>query len=63
MSKTENLPKAPAKPVQISTRQMEGVPAGQEYVDPFLFDSGHFASREEYDELSRTAKVRPRARA
>ena len=41
---------------------MEGVPAGQEYVDPFLFESGHFASREEYDELSRTAKVRPRAR-
>jgi len=38
-------------------------PPGQEYVDPFLFETGHFESREEYEELSRTAKIKPRARA
>lgn len=37
-------------------------PAGQEYVDPFLFESGHFKSRKEYEELTRTAKIKPRAR-
>lgn len=38
-------------------------PAGQEYIDPFLFETGHFESREEYEELSRTTKIKPRARA
>lgn len=38
-------------------------PNGQEYVDPYLFETGHFESREEYEELSRTAKIKPRAKA
>lgn len=38
-------------------------PPGQEYVDPYLFEIGHFKDREEYEELSRTAKIKPRARA
>lgn len=38
-------------------------PAGQEYVDPFLFESGYFESREEYEEASRTAKIKSRVRA
>ncbi len=38
-------------------------PPGQEYVDPYLFETGHFESREEYEELSRTAKIKPRAKA
>ena len=38
-------------------------PLGQEYVDPYLFETGHFESREEYEELSRTAKIKPRAKA
>lgn len=38
-------------------------PAGQEYVDPFLFETGYFESREEYEEVSRKAKIRSRARA
>jgi hypothetical protein len=38
-------------------------PAGQEYVDPFLFETGHFESREEYEAVSRKAKIRSRARA
>jgi hypothetical protein len=38
-------------------------PAGHEYVDPYLFETGHFESREEYEELSRTAKIKPRSRA
>ena len=38
-------------------------PAGQEYVDPFLFETGHFESREEYEEVSRKAKIKSRARA
>jgi len=38
-------------------------PPGQEYVDPYLFETGHFESRAEYEELSRTAKIKPRARA
>jgi len=38
-------------------------PHGQEYVDPYLFETGHFASRAEYDELTRTAEIKPRARA
>ena len=38
-------------------------PAGQEYVDPFLFETGYFESREEYEEVSRKAKIKSRARA
>jgi hypothetical protein len=38
-------------------------PLGQEYVDPYLFETGHFESREEYEELSRTAKIKSRTRA
>jgi hypothetical protein len=29
-----------------------------EYVDPYLFDTGYYASRAEYEELSRTAATR-----
>ncbi len=32
-----------------------------EYVDPYLFEIGHFTSREEYEELMRTAVIRPRS--
>lgn len=46
-----------------STRPLQAAPPGQEYVDPFLFETGHFESREEYEELSRTAKIKPRTRA
>ena len=38
-------------------------PAGQEYVDPFLFETGYFESREEYEKVSREAKIKSRARA
>jgi len=38
-------------------------PAGQEYVDPYLFETGHFESREEYEELMRTAVIKPRTHA
>lgn len=48
-----------SKPPQVA----EAAPAGQEYVDPYLFETGYFASREEYEELSRTAKIIPRAKA
>ena len=39
----------------------EAAAEGAEYVDPYLFESGHFASREEYEELMRTAVIRPRS--
>ena len=39
------------------------IPVGQEYVDPFLFETGYFESREEYEEVSRKAKIKSRARA
>ena len=38
-------------------------PVGQEYVDPFLFETGYFESREEYEEVSRKAKIKSRAQA
>ena len=38
-------------------------PVGQEYVDSFLFETGYFESREEYEEVSRKAKIRSRPRA
>lgn len=38
-------------------------PAGQEYVDPYLFETEYFASRKEYEELTRTARIIPRASA
>jgi hypothetical protein len=38
-------------------------PSTEEYVDSYLFETGHFESREEYDELMRTAIIKPRARA
>lgn len=38
-------------------------PAGQEYVDPYLFETGYFESREEYEEVSRRAKIKSRARS
>jgi hypothetical protein len=34
-----------------------------EYVDPYLFDTGYYASRAEYEELSRTAATRIQLRA
>ncbi|MDQ2772910.1 MAG: hypothetical protein M3Y54_20695 [Bacteroidota bacterium] len=37
--------------------------AEKEYVDPFLFETGYFESREEYEKLSRTAKIRKRLNA
>ena len=55
--------------VQSLTREPIGnrgsliAPAGQEYVDPFLFETGYFESREEYEEVSRKAKIKSRARA
>ena len=33
------------------------------YVDPYLFESGYYASRAEYNELQRTAPSRIRLRA
>lgn len=54
----EQLLKARAK-----RQPLEAAPPGQEYVDPFLFESGYFKSREEYDEVMRNAKIKPRARA
>ena len=38
-------------------------PAGQEYVDPFLFESEYFSSREEYSMLSSAAPIKPRRSA
>lgn len=51
-SRVSQLPKPPTV-----------APPSQEYVDPFLFETGHFESREEYEELSRTAIIKPRASA
>jgi hypothetical protein len=34
-----------------------------EYVDPYLFDTSYYASRAEYEELSRTAATRIQLRA
>lgn len=42
---------------------LQAAPLGQEYVDPYLFETGHFESREEYEELTRTAQIKPRKRA
>jgi hypothetical protein len=47
----------------IMSRSLSVVPPGQEYVDPYLFETGHFESREEYEELSSTAQIKPRTRA
>ena len=33
------------------------------YVDPYLFETGYYASRAEYEELARTAPARIRLRA
>ncbi len=36
---------------------------GTEYVDPYLFETGYYASQAEYEELSRTTASRIRSRA
>lgn len=41
----------------------QAAPPGQEYVAPYLFETGHFENRKEYEELSRTTKIKPRTRA
>ena len=51
------LPIAPTPPTAHA-----GTPA-EPYVDPYLFESGYYASRAEYNELQRTATSRIRLRA
>jgi hypothetical protein len=53
----------PAAKKQRSNLVPLAAPVGQEYVDPFLFETGYFESREEYEEVSRKAKIRSRPRA
>ena len=55
-------PVAPSEAPEKSKRPLSA-PVGQEYVDPLLFETGHFESREEYEELTRTAKIKPRTQA
>jgi len=38
-------------------------PGSAPYVDPYLFETGYYASRAEHDELTRTAPARLRLRA
>ena len=49
--------------VKICIAPPSAAQVGQEYVDPFLFETGYFESREEYEEVSRKAKIRSRPRA
>ena len=54
-------PHTTEQPEVIATQQLaDAAPPGQEYVDPYLFETGYFESREEYEELMRTAKIKPR---
>lgn len=49
-------PVAPTRPAQHA-----GIVTA--YVDPYLFETGYYASRAEYEELSRTAPARLQLRA
>lgn len=53
---------ASVQPLILPTRPVPPTKAA-EYVDPYLFETGYYASRAEYEELSHTAATRIQLRA